>query len=57
MAKIAKNPEKKNFQVQLDAKLLHEAQAKAKAEDLKLTQVVRRFLMDYVSNPQGKLFH
>lgn len=57
MAKTEKTPEKKNFQVQLDEKLLRMAQEKAKKEDLKLTQVVRRFLMDYVSNPQGKLFH
>lgn len=57
MVKSKVKPEKSNYQVQIDAKLLKEAKAKAKAEDLALSQVIRRFLMDYVSNPQGKLFH
>lgn len=57
MAKSKEKPEKMNYQVQMDAKLLKLAREKAKAEDLALSQVIRRFLMDYVSNPQGKLFH
>lgn len=57
MTKNRVKPEKSNYQVQIDAKLLKEAKEKAKAEDLALSQVIRRFLMDYVSNPQGKLFH
>lgn len=50
-------PKKILFQVHIDEKLLEEARKKATAEDLKLTQVIRRFLMDYVANPQGKLFN
>ncbi len=57
MAKSKEKPEKMNYQVQIDAKLLKLARDKAKAEDLALSQVIRRFLMDYVSNPQGNLFH
>jgi hypothetical protein len=57
MVKTAKNPERVSYQVQIDTELLKKAHEKAKSEDLKLTQVIRRFLTDYVSNPQGKLFH
>lgn len=41
----------------MDPDLLQKAKEKANAEDLKLSQVIRRFLIDYTSNPQGKLFH
>lgn len=57
MNKTKINPDKMLYQVQVDRKLLKKAKEKAHAEDLKLTQVIRRFLMDYVNNPQGKLFN
>jgi|LFRM01.1.fsa_nt_gb hypothetical protein len=57
MNKTRINPDKMLYQVQVDRKLLKKAKEKAHAEDLKLTQVIRRFLMDYVNNPQGKLFN
>jgi|LSQX01.2.fsa_nt_gb antitoxin component of RelBE/YafQ-DinJ toxin-antitoxin module len=49
-------PRKILYQVHIDENLLREAQKKAKAEDLKLTQVIRRLLMEYVRTPQMKLF-
>lgn len=52
-----KKPEKLAYQVVMDAELLRKAKEKAKAEDLLLSQLIRRFLVDYISNPQGKLFH
>lgn len=57
MNKTRKNPDKMLYQVQVDRNLLKKAKERANAEDLKLTQVIRRFLMDYVNNPQGKLFN
>lgn len=56
MKEKAKEPVKAGYQIYMDKELLKKAQAKAKSEDMRLTQVIRRFLMDYVSNPQGKLF-
>lgn len=52
-----KKPKKLAYQVVMDSDLLRKAKEKANAEDLKLSQVIRRFLIDYTSNPQGKLFH
>lgn len=52
-----KKPKKLAYQVVMDPDLLQKAKEKANAEDLKLSQVIRRFLIDYTSNPQGKLFH
>lgn len=49
--------EKKPYQIMIDTDLLKKAQDKAEKEGLKLSQVIRRFLMDYVANPQGKLFN
>ena len=56
MATKTKVAKKIPYQVQIDEDLLTEARKKASSEDLKLSQVIRRFLMDYVHNPQGKLF-
>lgn len=56
MAKKTEKPEKTNYQLQIDVDLLKAAVEKAKSEDLFLSQVIRRFLVDYVKNPQGKLF-
>ena len=57
MAKNKAKAEKTNYQLQIEVKLLHSAIEKAKAEDLFLSQVIRRYLIDYVNNPQGKLFN
>ena len=57
MNKTMIKPDKMLYQVQVDRELLKKAKEKAHSEDMKLTQVIRRFLMDYVNNPQGKLFH
>lgn len=57
MKEKQKKPEKLAYQVVMDAELLRKAKEKAKAEDLLLSQLIRRFLVDYISNPQGKLFH
>lgn len=57
MKRKAEKPKKLAYQVQMEPDLLARAKEKAAEEDLKLSQVIRRFLMDYVSNPQGKLFN
>jgi hypothetical protein len=56
MAEKTEKPGKTNYQLQIDVDLLKAAVEKAKSEDLFLSQVIRRFLVDYVKNPQGKLF-
>lgn len=55
--KAIPKPVKASYQVEIEVGLLKAAREKAASEDLKLSQVVRRFLMDYVRNPQGKLFN
>ena len=57
MSEKIKVVEKKPYQVIIETSLLRKAQAKAEGEGLKLSQVIRRYLMDYVANPQGKLFN
>lgn len=56
MAVKTKKAKTRPYQFQIDPVLLEKAKEKARSEDLKVSQVIRRFLMDYVENPQGKLF-
>ena len=52
-----KNIAKKPYQLLIDPELYRLAKEKAESEEMMLSQVIRRFLQDYVRNPQGKLFH
>jgi hypothetical protein len=56
MAVKKKEAETRPYQFQIDPVLLEKSKKKAKSEGLMLSQVLRRFLMDYTANPQGKLF-
>lgn len=52
-----KKAKTKPYQFQIDPDLQKKAMEKAASEGLLLSHVIRRFLMDYINNPQCKLFH